>query len=145
MKQCKTCGETKEFSLFTKSRLAKDGHKNSCKSCVAFKKREAYRLKKEAGLYDPLANKDQMLKKIYGIDIDVYMSMLKKQNHCCAVCGTHETVLSRKLAVDHNHTTGKIRGLLCHHCNTAIGLLKEDTSIFKDAVSYLEHHNSKEQ
>lgn len=144
MKQCTNCGETKEFSLFTKSKNGKYGYKSQCKACVAQTKKEKYRTIKEAGLYDPAANKNSMLKKLYGIGIDEYNSMLEMQKHKCAICSTHIDVFIRKLAVDHDHKTGVVRGLLCHHCNTAIGLLKEDSNLIRKAASYIEHHNIKD-
>jgi hypothetical protein len=69
--------------------------------------------------------------------------MLLKQNDCCAICKRHksEVTVKRKnhLCVDHNHSTGKIRGLLCDKCNRGIGLLCDDIDILKNAIEYLLH------
>ena len=56
----------------------------------------------------------------------------------CVICKTHQSELNIRLAVDHDHRTGKIRGLLCQRCNQAIGLMNESTKILKEAVDYLE-------
>ncbi len=82
-------------------------------------------------------------KKILASEYDLKFN---SQNGLCAICNQPETKLNNaktrvtKLAVDHNHTTGKIRDLLCSKCNTAIGLMKENTDIFLNAVKYLERH-----
>lgn len=85
------------------------------------------------------------LKCIFGLTMDQYRAMLAEQNAMCAICGhPHDEGLRKGLVVDHNHTTGKVRGLLCRHCNTAIGQLKEDPSLFQRAVSYLAQHLKEE-
>jgi hypothetical protein len=67
--------------------------------------------------------------------------MLKKQNNCCGICKKHisEALLTRKsnLCVDHDHKTGKIRGLLCDNCNRGIGLLGDNIDILRNAIGYL--------
>jgi len=83
------------------------------------------------------------LKKRFGISLEEYQEMLEKQNYVCATCNRpersidHRTKQVRSLAVDHCHTTGKIRGLLCSDCNTALGLLKDNTETMKNMISYL--------
>lgn len=78
------------------------------------------------------------LKRLYGIGIDRYAAMFEAQGGCCAICLTHQSKLKRKLHVDHDHATGKVRGLLCQLCNTALGLARDDINILKAAISYLE-------
>ena len=83
------------------------------------------------------------LKKKYGIAQEVYNELLKNQDGRCAICGSGETVLDyrtgqvRSLAVDHNHETDKVRGLLCVRCNTVIGRVGEDTSLLQAMIDYL--------
>ena len=83
------------------------------------------------------------LMRRYGISENDYKNMFDSQNGCCAVCGTNRPVPSKykgspqRLAVDHCHKTGKIRGLLCFSCNRALGYLKDDVSLLKRAVEYL--------
>lgn len=87
--------------------------------------------------------KNQHLKRTFGITLDDYNVILFKQNGCCAICDTHHTEFSKALYVDHCHTTGKIRGLLCNSCNLVLGKVKDDTKILKQAVIYLNHYKSK--
>tara|TARA_R110000868_G_scaffold403088_1_gene679950 strand:- start:1740 stop:2123 length:384 start_codon:yes stop_codon:yes gene_type:complete len=83
------------------------------------------------------------LKKKYGLPMEEYVEMLLDQKGVCKICKQpeiaidHRTHKLRSLAVDHNHTTGDIRGLLCTTCNTAIGLLREDANLFEAASNYL--------
>lgn len=83
------------------------------------------------------------LKKRFGISLEAFEQMMEKQNSVCKICGLaersvdHRTKQIRHLAVDHCHTTGRIRGLLCSDCNTAIGLLKESPEILRKASEYL--------
>lgn len=85
--------------------------------------------------------KEYKLKQNYGITLDQYNKMLSDQNGCCRICDRHESKLSKKLCVDHNHTTGKVRGLLCNSCNTNIGKFNEDTRILNKMIEYLKEHN----
>jgi len=89
--------------------------------------------------------------KKYGITLNEYYQRLKDQNGVCAICKQKETAVHhksktnkpKKLAVDHNHITGEVRGLLCGKCNTAIGALKADegTDLLLNALSYIEIQN----
>ena len=73
------------------------------------------------------------LKKKYGISLEDYENLSKSQNNQCAICYKEE-----KLVVDHNHTTGKVRGLLCNDCNRNLIAQREDPEIFRRAADYLE-------
>jgi hypothetical protein len=81
-----------------------------------------------------------------GITHAEFDRMLAEQHGVCAICGQTETISHTRagtikaLAVDHDHQTGRIRGLLCHRCNVAIGLLREDRDLFAAAVAYLDHY-----
>lgn len=85
---------------------------------------------------------DSYLKRTYGITGDDYHVMYSNQSGRCAICEGEGFTLDPKhklrLVVDHCHATGKVRGLLCHNCNRALGLLKDDTKRFKTAIAYLE-------
>ena len=74
----------------------------------------------------------------YKITIENYNNILVKQNHRCAICGKDEVDNGKYLAVDHNHKTGKVRGLLCNQCNSGLGFYKDDINILLKAVIYLE-------
>ena len=84
------------------------------------------------------------LKRNYNITLDCYEKLLEKQNHLCAICHTEGFVMSaaknghvNKLVVDHCHESGRVRGLLCHNCNRALGLLKDNTETIQRALDYL--------
>lgn len=82
--------------------------------------------------------KNRQLKHTYGITLERYREMLSEQSGKCAICSKEHREGHRKgLVVDHNHTTGKVRGLLCYGCNAAIGHLREDERLFKTALAYL--------
>lgn len=61
--------------------------------------------------------RNSYLTKTYGITLDQYNQMLADQNDSCALCNKHKSNFKRALHVDHNHKTGKVRGLLCFYCN----------------------------
>lgn len=74
----------------------------------------------------------------YGITLGEYNQLLKDQNGGCAICGTADVGKGRKyFCIDHNHKTGKVRGLLCPKCNQGIGLLQDSPRILITAAEYL--------
>lgn len=84
--------------------------------------------------------------RAFGIDETDYAFLLETQHGVCAICGLPEKRTGKggrvkALAVDHNHDTGAIRGLLCHDCNVALGLLKEDRTRIASLVAYLDLHS----
>ncbi len=79
--------------------------------------------------------KDRALKRAYGISYCDYLSMLSKQGGTCAIC--RRIPDEETLFVDHSHSTGLIRGLLCKSCNTGIGFFKEDVESLGRAIRYL--------
>lgn len=95
---------------------------------------------------NPEYHKNQYLRRQYGISIAEYNTMLAEQNSACAICGKPETTEIHgrvvSLAVDHDHTTGAVRALLCTACNTALGLFKDDTSLLAKASDYLAKHRA---
>jgi hypothetical protein len=83
----------------------------------------------------------QRMKK-YGISAEDYYKLLDKQEQKCAICGAEiGDSNGNRLYVDHDHKTGKVRGLLCANCNFGIGSLKDDVEILKKAILYLEGKN----
>ena len=83
--------------------------------------------------------RDDWYKRTYGIDSEGYMKLHDKQGGKCGIC---RKVASTTLSVDHDHKTGKIRGLLCRGCNFAIGLMKDDVGILRRAIGYLAKERS---
>jgi hypothetical protein len=86
------------------------------------------------------------LKTKYGLTPEQYARMLEDQNHACAICSRPERSSQTKkgepkmLAVDHCHSTGKIRGILCSHCNRALGLFEDKIDLLQKAANYLQSH-----
>ena len=82
--------------------------------------------------------------KRYGLTPEEYHALAASQQELCMICGEPETErhprqeAKRRLSVDHDHSTGKLRGLLCRRCNRALGGFKEDTELMRKAISYLE-------
>lgn len=77
------------------------------------------------------------IKRAYGITQQQYKELLEEQQHKCTICATHQSELLRRLAVDHCHETGKVRGLLCKPCNVSLGLLKENEQIMNNMIAYV--------
>lgn len=132
-KRCASCGETKPVAAFYPLGGGRPGYRSYCKMCTTAKKRDAYQ--RLGGRDIPYA---QVLQREYGLTLDDYNAMLRKQAHRCAVCRRAETVKGRggqirRLAVDHDHVTGAVRGLLCHRCNVLVWAL-EDNHTTLDAI-----------
>lgn len=81
--------------------------------------------------------RDGLLRRTYGISDDIYNSYFEAQDGRCAICGIHQSKLNRRLFVDHCHTTGRVRGLLCYRCNTALGLFNDSEDQLNNALAYL--------
>lgn len=75
------------------------------------------------------------LQSRYGLSDMKYAQMLREQNERCAICGRTEE--NRNLAIDHDHTTGEIRGLLCGQCNRGLGLFGDSINLLECALHYL--------
>jgi len=135
-KQCSRCKATKpltEFKYRNKS-LPELGYKSACYACERERAKLYWRRK-------PLpkeVQRERNLRRFFGIGIDDYNQMLEQQEGCCAICGVSSCASGRNFAVDHCHTTGMIRGLLCQFCNTALGQFQDSPEILTKAISYLE-------
>jgi len=95
----------------------------------------------------PEKGKHSKLMREFGISLDEYYARLKEQDNKCKICLQHESAIDGKtgnvfsLAVDHCHTTKKVRGLLCMKCNRALGLLQDDVTVLQSAINYLKEAN----
>lgn len=93
---------------------------------------------------NPDVYRNHALKRNFGIDLADYQRMFVEQGGVCAVCSRPETEKrqgkTKWLAVDHNHETGEVRGLLCTRCNKAIGEMRDDPNLLRNAATYLEQH-----
>jgi len=84
-----------------------------------------------------LDNKDNYILKTHGLSPDEHDRLFIKQDGRCAICGIDVCEMTKPLYIDHDHDTGKIRGLLCHYCNTMIGMSRDDPEVLVSAISYL--------
>lgn len=84
-----------------------------------------------------MSQKENAVKRKYNLSMDDYNKLLQLQNYSCAICKTDKPGGRGIFHIDHNHKTGKVRGLLCHGCNTGIGLLKESIDVLQNAITYL--------
>jgi len=84
---------------------------------------------------------NRYLQRTYGIGFDEYRQMLEEQDSKCKICRGHGFKISPTaktlLVVDHNHSTGEVRGLLCHNCNRGLGLFQDDPKLLEEARAYL--------
>jgi Recombination endonuclease VII len=96
-----------------------------CKSCINERQRENY--PKHALKY-----RERHLKKTYNLDLKTFNSLVESQNNRCKICKQE-----KELYVDHDHITGKIRGLLCCHCNNGLGNFKDNREFLLNAYNYL--------
>lgn len=133
IKKCTKCGLLKPLEKYNREKATKDGRRSTCKKCES--KRHKEYIKNNPEKYEAAKIRNNLKKR--NVSLEHYNYMLDLQDHCCAICGVHESKLSKKLAVDHCHTFGTIRGLLCVNCNTAIGLLKENLDTLDKMKSYL--------
>lgn len=101
-------------------------------------RRRAIEKAKQWTVNNPDKRKDTNLKKNYGITLDQFNSLLKRQNGVCAICGMKSEKKLIFPVVDHCHKTNVVRGILCALCNKAIGLFKDDVSRMRKAIEYLE-------
>lgn len=100
------------------------------------------------GLSSIEKTRNSKLIKKYGISIHEYNALLERQGGVCALCGQPEIKMQSRglgmkptpdsLHVDHDHRTGKVRGLLCYRCNTGIGKLLDNPDLLRKAADYLE-------
>ena len=91
-------------------------------------------------------NRERHLQLNYSLSSEQYLEKALAQNNCCAICGNPETRLLKTgdvkpLSVDHNHTTGEVRELLCNDCNALIGFAKENVNVLQNAITYLQKYS----
>lgn len=106
--------------------------------------KEQYNARKKAWRdKNPISARNSSLKNTNGITLEYYNMLLSQQQGVCAICGNEETRVdvrtgkTKNLSVDHCHTTGKIRGLLCDKCNNGLGRFRDNPDFLAKAISYL--------
>lgn len=93
--------------------------------------------RKEWRMKNPEKLRSRKIENRYNITMEQYNKIFDKQHGRCAICNEHQSELKSALGVDHNHKNNIVRGLLCHRCNMAIGLLRESIELLNNAKKYL--------
>ena len=127
---CMTCGKEKIATDFYVRNKVNMVRHSSCKECDKARVKARHQA-------NPKRTKNNDLKRNYGITLQEHQEMYEEQNGCCAICGNEGNGKWKKLCVDHCHKTGKVRKLLCHHCNTALGLVGDNVSTLQKMIEYL--------
>lgn len=169
-KKCIRCGELKPLASFGWHNQKKGQHRNFCKLChkewdrqykhspEGKKLIDEWKEKNQEKIvaYRELYNKDPRYKEKskqysrkallsgFGITQEDYDRMLEAQNGQCKICGSDKPDASgrkKNFHVDHDHVTGKVRGLLCHNCNVGLGNFRDSSELMKKAASYLNSFN----
>lgn len=147
-KTCSECWVLKDFtSFYPKPRIIKypdsaAGFSHTCKECMELARKPNLKYSKEERAYnesltDKEYRKNQKLKNSYGITLVQFNEMFASQEGKCACCKTHQAELKKPLCLDHRHSDGQVRGLLCFGCNIALGFVKENTKTLKNLIIYI--------
>jgi hypothetical protein len=133
-KKCNKCLIVKSTNNFYNNQYVLDGKDRICKKCTAKYSKTLWKNRIRHYAYN----------YYYGISLKEYNNLSIKQNHKCAICKKKEKRKRNdnkyyKLAVDHNHKTNKVRGLLCSICNTLLGHTKEDINTLQNAIVYIKN------
>ncbi|QWY83978.1 endonuclease VII [Microbacterium phage A3Wally] len=139
-KLCKTCGETKLASEFHKNKSTKDGLFYRCKECNSahvkkWQQSNPDYWKTQKGRSEVIAL--QRRARTYGITVEE-VRLLMAETHC-EICDTE--IVGHK-NIDHDHATGKVRGVLCGPCNRALGIFQDDEAVLQKAIDYLKKHRT---
>lgn len=129
-KRCNTCKQTLAAELFYKESRNKSGLYGSCKSCTDKRTKQWQKDNRNKV-------REYNLKSKYNLSTEEFKQMFEAQEGKCAICQTTDPGKAN-FCVDHCHTTGKVRGLLCDSCNTALGKFNDDITRIQNAISYLE-------
>jgi hypothetical protein len=153
MKRCSKCNKEKPLTKFHKRSGRKNSFGSWCKDCMN-EHSKIYRIKniekenRRRKNYRACHKKEMKevsirynLKRQFNLTPEQYDDILTKQNGRCAICGIHQSEIDYRLAVDHSHSTGNVRGLLCHQCNMGIGNLNDSVEILRKAIEYLERRS----
>jgi hypothetical protein len=159
MRECTKCGVRKEWEEFYRDSRGKNGRCSRCKKCTDGNKlewlnRPGNRQKQANGsaqryIQDRVRRRFQAIYKKYGVTQEWYDQTLVSQGKGCRICGTDKPgrgdTRRRLFCIDHDHKTGKIRGLLCINCNMVLGAVDDSREILSKAIEYLEEYNEDSQ
>lgn len=141
-KICSGCKETKLTSAFHRNRSCPDGLQRTCKECQSrhqkANRQAVNRRSTEWKRNNPNSGRNAYLLRRYGMTDADYSVLLLRQSGLCAIC-ERPPAGTQRLAVDHCHSTGAVRGLLCGKCNRALGFLSDSPLVLASAIRYLEN------
>ena len=130
---CMTCGVEKNILEFY-MRDKKTGRRHSaCKECDKARVKARHQA-------NPERTRNNDLKRNYGITLQEHQEMYKNQNGVCAICKGEGDGKWKKLCVDHDHKTGKVRQLLCRNCNMVLGQVGDNANLLEEMIKYLQNH-----
>jgi hypothetical protein len=140
-KPCSICGEIKSANVFYLNGDTKSGRSSACIECN--RKREYKRYRDHTAKRKAQA-KWGALKFNFGLTKQQWETLLASQNYSCAICSmplvAAGPIATPNACVDHDHATGRVRGLLCRQCNQGLGQFKDRSDIAQKAVDYLKRH-----
>ena len=127
-RRCTLCKKILPLESFHKTRKTSTGRVPRCKSCAVISR-----------------NDDNIFQHKYGISLQQYNNMFEEQGQVCALCGNpestvHHTGKIRRLAVDHDHSSGRVRALLCVPCNLKVGSVEVNKELYLKIFNYLDQH-----
>ena len=131
-KKCTKCSKLKPLDAYPKDNRAKDGRGSSCKECNNINHRKRY----ATGDYKN-SNHYYRMEKRYGLSKSQYHELMDSNNGCCHLCNK-KLKTTRQKHIDHCHETGKVRGILCQGCNTALGKLGDNEEGLTKALRYIQ-------
>lgn len=135
-KICSQCKELKPFNKFDKRKNRKIGIVSACKECEQ-RRHKKWSQSKRGRAYQKAywkVNQRKITLQQAGLTIGQWNELFQQQNGCCAICGKTEQDIGRHLDIDHDHKTGKIRGLLCRTCNANLGLYENKQRKFTEYI-----------
>ena len=141
---CNKCNIDKPLTAFTKAKMYEMGRSLCCKECYNLR---ACEIRRERGIGPPVhappiepTQRDYKRFKYRGISSAAFKALYDAQNGLCGICEKPMDFLGKHTCLDHNHKTGIVRGVLCLRCNLGIGHMRDDVSLMRAAVAYLEKH-----
>ena len=137
---CNKCGESKPKDAFFKESGITRGYRYTCKVCEADR---FINYRNAPGNRERMAETRRRWnrKKKYNFPHELYIERLEEQGEVCAICGTDTPGGRGQFHADHDHSTSKPRGVLCHNCNVALGNFQDNPEILKAAIEYLEKYS----
>ena len=132
MKTCTKCGLSHALNAYSRYKYkGEDRTRARCNNCRSEDQKARYK-------ENPSVHRGYLYKQKYGLTLEQYDQMVVAQNGVCLVCGTDSPMGHHKrFVVDHNHTTGEIRGLLCSNCNLGLGCFSDNPNFLLKAAQYL--------